>query len=71
MGQQEVIEILEISNVPLAACEIAKLLNVEEFKVSKTLKCLIKFNEVKVFELPKNVAMKFYKCKRRLRLFYV
>lgn len=71
MGQAEVFDVLKNSNVPLSSREIASILNTEEFKVTKILNVLIRFNEVETMDLNKELSMKFYKCKRRMRLYYV
>lgn len=72
MGQQEIIETLENSKVPLSLREICDLLGEEcERKVSMRLKTLVDYGEVKVIKLHKDLAMKFYKSKRGLRLYYL
>lgn len=72
MGQQEIIEVLEKSKVPLSLKEICDQLGEScERKVSMRLKTLIDYNEVKVIQLHKDLAMKFYKSKRGLRLYYL
>ena len=71
MGQVEIIAILEKSKVPLSARELAEKLNQREKSIVLTISQLIKFNEVKVMELNKDLAMKFFNCKRRMRLYYL
>ena len=71
MGQQEIIEYLKSSKYPMTRKEIAKGLNIDECKVSKIIERLVSFDEVSVIELHRLVAMKFYKVKRKLRLFYI
>lgn len=71
MSQQEILTVLEKSKVPLTAREISEKLGKLEVHVCADLRSLLKFNEVKVMELNKELSMKFYKCKRRLRLFHV
>lgn len=70
IGQSEILMILENSNVPLSSKEIADLLKENHVKICCLLKKLIKHNEVKTIDLNKILAMKFFKSKRRLQLFY-
>lgn len=71
MGQAEVYQVLEDSKVPLSSKEISEVLNEPEDKVLKYLHVMVRYKEVDFIELNKDLAMKFYKCKRRMRLFYV
>ena len=71
MGQAEVIEVLEKSKVPLSSKEIAIILKDTECKINYILNRLYKYNEIEIIELNKELAMKFYKCKRRMRLYYL
>ena len=78
MGQDEIMTILKESNVPLSALEIANIMNTrfpdasaDSSAINKKIKQMIKYNEVDVIILPKELALKFFKCKKRLRLYYV
>lgn len=71
MGQVEVLQVLEKSKVPLSAHEIADEMKERLDKICRILTALEKFNEVQFFELNKNLAMKFFKAKRRMKLYYV
>jgi hypothetical protein len=77
MGQSEVIEVLNVfgvidgSRVPLSKKEIASILKEREDKITHILSDLLKSHEVQCQELDKNLAWKFYKCKRKMRLYYV
>lgn len=51
MGQREVMDILNESNKPLSRTQIAELLEISAVVVSRSLKVLIKFKEVKCIEL--------------------
>lgn len=70
MVQEEIIEVLEKSNVPLSAGEIASQLQISIIHISRGLKGMLKYNEIQCIELDKMVALKFYKCKRKMRLYY-
>ena len=71
MGQQELIIVLEDSRHPLTLREISQLMQEDEVKICKTLKRMIKYDEVKCIELNRMLAAKFYNCKRKLRLYYI
>lgn len=71
MGQAEVIDVLEKSKLPLSSKEIATILNEAEDKINHTLNRLYKYHEIEIIELNKELAMKFYKCKRRMRLYHL
>ena len=72
MGQEEVMEILKNSKSPLSRTEIAKLLKIEPpEKVSDILTKLIKHREVRFIELDRRLALKFYHCKRKLKLYFL
>lgn len=71
MSQIEIIEVLEKSNVPLSASEICEKLQQRQVKISALLKKLIKHGDVEYIELDRRLSMKFYKCKRKLRLYYI
>jgi len=71
MVQEKIVEILEKSKVPLSLAEIAEIVNQTDQLVSKALSQMLKYQEIKCMELNKDLAMKFYKCKRRMRLFYI
>lgn len=71
MGQGEILEVLEESKVPLAIREMARMMDEAEEKIAHTLRRMLKYGDVKCVELNKDLAMKFFKCKRRLRLYYL
>lgn len=71
MGQEEVINVLEKFKKPMSASEIAKELNQAFTSVSHIIQRIIKVHEIKIVELNREQAMKRYKCKRRMRLYYV
>ena len=72
MGQVEVIELLSSNKVkkPLSTGEIAKLLNVESYSVSRWLSKLLKYDEIDFIEIDKEEAKKYNK-KGRMRLYYI
>jgi len=73
MGSQDVLDILENSKYPLTAKEIAQKLEDDICQIIKIISRLLKEKntEVKVKELDKQLAMKFYGCKHKIRLFYI
>ena len=73
MGKEEVLNCLEDSRLPLSSKEVAEVLGEAIEKITKILTKLVNEvnTEVKVIELEKLLAMKFYSCKHRMRLFYI
>lgn len=71
MGQAEIIKVLEESERPLSCREVAKKLNDRFDKVIKGMKKLLEYEEVKCIELDRKLALKYFKSKRRLRLYYI
>lgn len=70
MTQQEVIDVLEKSNVALSLKEISELTKLSAIVVSRSLKIMEKYGEIKIFYLPCYIARKFYKTKRGLKLYF-
>ncbi len=71
MGQAEVMELLEKMKEPLSRTDIANILKENTITVSHALQRLISYNEVKVIEISGEQALVKYKCKKRMRLYYV
>lgn len=71
MGQEEILSVLEKSRVPLSAEEIARELNNTIIKILGDIKKLLQYNEIQCIELNKDLAMKFYRCKRKMRLYHI
>lgn len=71
MGQVDVLEVLENSKTPLSAAEISKILGECEKKIHFIIHKLEKHKEIEYFELNKDLAMKFFKSKRKLKLYYL
>jgi DNA-binding transcriptional regulator GbsR (MarR family) len=71
MSQVEVLGVLEKSNVPMSAKEIAEILKIREPKVHLALKTMCRINEVDFIILNRKLAMKFYKTKRSMKLYFV
>lgn len=69
--QEEILELLKEQRRPLSRGEIAELLNENVKKISMRIAQLIKFNEVKTLEIPRDLAFKMYHCRRRMRVYYV
>lgn len=70
MVQEEIIKVLEKSKVPLSADEIALEIKTSQVHICRGLQKMLKYNEIKCIELNKDLAYKFYKCKRKMRLYY-
>lgn len=70
MGQVEVLEVLEDSKLPLAVREIAEILGTRIKEVFLIVKKLERHNEIESFELNRLLAMKFFKSKRKMKLYY-
>ena len=70
MGQEEIIKLLEEEGKPLSRGEISKLLNKEAKAISRILKQLLNYNEISSEEIDKDKALKEYKCKRKMKLYF-
>ena len=73
MSQGEVLEVLKEQKEPISAKEIANKIDTNQKHVYVSLKCLIKYKEVKCIEITRDEAKKRYGngYNRRLRLYYV
>lgn len=71
MTQQEIIDVLKKSGKPLSRSEIAKELNADKILVSHSINRLIYARDIKVIEIDRHQALKLYRCKRRMRLYYI
>lgn len=71
MGQAEIIDLLETSQMPLAARQIAEALGDRINEILTYLKKLLKHKEVKCIEINRHQALKHFGSKRKLRLFYI
>ena len=72
MGQGDILEALQEQKKPLSIPEIAKILDTESIRtVFALVKKLLKTNDISCIEIPRDLAMKMYRCKRRMRLYYV
>ena len=69
MGQEEIVNLLEEKREPLTGREIAEMLEEPISKIFKILGVLVERKEIKSIELDRKLSMKFYKCKRRMRLY--
>lgn len=70
MGQQEIIEILSKIHFPLSRADLSILLNDTVEKTSKHLKTLLHTGDIKSIEVDKDLSLKVFNSKRRLRLYY-
>ena len=71
LGQSDVIKILEKATEPLSVGEIALLLCDNQKKISKDINKMLQYNEVCFIEIDKDIALIKYKCKHRMRLYFV
>ena len=71
MAQSEIIELLENMSEPLSVGEIALSLNENPKKISRDLNKLLQYKEIDAIEVPKESALKKYKCKHRMRIYFV
>ena len=70
VGQGEVLEVIEKSNVPLTAREIAISMNSTDIKVCMHLRNLLRHNDVMCVELDRHLSLKFFNSKKKTRLYY-
>jgi len=71
MSQSEIIDLLEKEEKPLSVGEISKLLDGNQKKISRGLAMMVKYGEVSFIEINRIEAMKNYKCKHRMRLWFI
>lgn len=71
MGQEEILELLEKYGKPMSRTQIARTLSQDVIRVSHALTRLVKGKEVKIIEIDRFQAMKLYRSKRRMFLYYV
>ena len=71
MSQSEIINLLEKKTTPLSVGEIAILLDDNQKKISRCLASMLKYHEVSFIEIDRIKAMKNYKCKHRMKLWFV
>lgn len=71
MSQADILSILERCKKPMASSEIAKELQDNCIHVSHGLAKLVKYGDIKVVEINRKQALERYKCKHRMRLYYV
>ena len=65
------LDLLEKAEKPLSVGEIAKLMNDSPYKISKDLNKMLQYNEIDFKEVSTKVAMKKYKCKHRMKIYYI
>lgn len=71
MSQSDILDVLERVKRPLSRGEIANELKDDGTHVSHSIARLIKGHCIKILEIDRNEALKRFKCKRRMRLYYV
>jgi len=69
--QSEIIDLLEKVKKPLTTREIAGLLEASINNIKKDIRKLLDYNEIKFCQVDKDIALKFFNSKRRLRIFYL
>lgn len=71
MGQEEVMNVLEKNIKPMAITDISgELPDLGKKRIHVILTRLLKFDEIKCIEIPRDLAMKMYHVKRRMKLYY-
>ena len=71
MVQEEIIQLLEHNHKQLSCREIAEILEKALPLVSRALSKLLQYEEVCSIEIDRKKAMESYKCKRRMRLYFI
>ena len=71
MSQSEVLELLKKEIEPITVREMSIKLNDSYIKISKDINKMLKYKEVCFIEMDRVEALKKFKCKRRVRLFYI
>lgn len=71
MAQGDILEILEKAIKPMSRGQIAQILQVNPCKVSRDIRMLLKYKEIKCVEIDCEQAMKFYSCHRRMLVYYI
>lgn len=71
MGQAEIIEYLKEARRPVSRNELAMGLNEKPNKITDRLTTLLIHKEIQCIEISRKEAMKLYRCKRRMRLYYL
>lgn len=73
MSQQEIIDILERAKMPISAKEISKITGMRDIHVWDLLRKIMKQknSEIKCIQLNRHQALKHFKSKRVLRLYYI
>ena len=72
MSQGDILEVLKKQKEPISAKEIGNELDINEKHIHVSIKILLKYDEVKCIEIPREIAMvRSPGCKRRMRLYYV
>lgn len=71
MSQADIIQVLEKERTVLSISEIADRLNIPTRFASMTVKQLLKYGEINYIEIDRRVALRFFKTKRRMKLYYL
>ena len=71
MGQNEILDVLEKSELPMSGSQIAETLGEYDKKIFKLLRLLLKRKELMCIELNRHQALKHFGSKRKLRLYYI
>lgn len=71
MSQAEIIKVLEKSRLPMSGREISQCLKQDYNKITKQLRKLLEYKEVKCIEINRHEALKHFGSKRKLRLYYL
>jgi hypothetical protein len=71
MGQEEIQKALENAPTPLLTREICVIIKCNQKEVSKDLSKMLKYKEVDFIELDKDISLKKFGCKHKLRLYFL
>lgn len=71
MSQEDIIKFLKNKKIPLSVDEISKHMDTNKSRVFVLIKILVQHKEIKFMEINREVALKLYNSKRRMKLYYV
>lgn len=71
MGQEEIIKVLEKSDIPLSARQIAEALDDNFSKVCSLINKLMNSNDIFPLDVSYDKALQYFGSTRRLRVYYI
>lgn len=69
MSQSEVLDLLEKIGGFLSVGEIAKILKDNPFQISRDLNKMLQYGEIESKEIDKEIALKKYRCKHKMKIY--